>query len=184
MLRKLIISAIMSIPLILLPSLAEGEVPYFYSPVPQVDFSPVPVIRYESDPQVAPTPTLRQPAPKPVPKPKPRLPVVVRSTGKFLVRGTATWYCLANVSVCRIGYPDTAGLQMYAAASHQLQKALGPHWQGMYVIVTSRTGAHIRVRLIDSCACGGDHRIDLYHDAFVLLSKLSKGNPNPVKVTK
>lgn len=181
--RRLIIAATLSIPLILSPSLTEGEVPYFYSPVPQVDFTPVPVVRYESDPQVVPTPTPRPKAPKPAPKPQPR-PPVVRYTGKTLVQGTATWYCLAGKSSCMRGYPDLAGLQMYAAASHQLQARLGPNWRGMYVTVVSQTGARIRVKLVDSCACGGDHRIDLYHDAFVLLSNLSGGNLNPVKVVK
>ena len=39
-------------------------------------------------------------------------------------------------------------------------------------------GRHLRVKLVDFCACGGSHFIDLYWDAFNAL-----GRPSRAKVT-
>ena len=58
---------------------------------------------------------------------------------------------------------------MYAAASRAVQHLVGPRWRGSLVGVTS-AGRTIVVRLIDTCACGGNHVIDLYWIAFRTLS--------------
>lgn len=101
--------------------------------------------------------------PKPTPKatPRPRATVaVVRRTLHGPVKGTATWYCLAGQSVC----PWMAHTGNYAAAGPALRRALGAHWRGMTVTV-SGNGHSVRIKLIDWCACGGSHVIDLFASA-------------------
>jgi len=106
-------------------------------------------------------PQLPSQSPRRVPQPKPRTetPRPPRSRphqgSDGTVRGTATWYCWpAYPSRCTAGYPSNGA---YAAAGPELRRALG-HWRGRSVYVNG-----VRVTLIDWCACGGDHVIDVYH---------------------
>ena len=92
------------------------------------------------------------------------------------ITGTATYYCNGDpkrgpISRCTRGYPDG----MYAAAGPELRRLLGD-WRGREVIVTDAIGNVAVVRLIDFCACGGDHIIDLYWTAY-------SGIVNPVTVS-
>lgn len=101
---------------------------------------------------------------KPKPKPKP----VVRVTpagASHSASGVPTWYCWSGRSRCTYKHPDIAGHQdMYAAAGPSLRVG---NWRGRLVTVCAKWC--IRVRLIDWCACGGAHFIDLYHDAWIAL---------------
>ena len=107
-----------------------------------------------------------KPKPKPKPKAKPK-PASVRHTSfGHVATGTPTYYCWAGRSRCTRGHPDVAGNQMYAAAGPSLRVG---NWRGRVVTVSASNGRSIQVKLIDWCACGGDHFIDLYHDAFVAL---------------
>ena len=81
--------------------------------------------------------------------------------------GPATWYCKAGSSVCASGYPGG----MYAAAGPGLRVG---SWRGRIVRVCGG-GSCVAVKLIDWCACGNGHLIDLYSDAFRLLAPLSSG---------
>lgn len=113
-----------------------------------------------------------QPTPKPTPKPK-------KSNGYTLtghsMRGVATWYCKAGRSICMAVHPDRPGvLDLYAAAGPSLRHALGSHWRNRTVHVCGRTGC-VNVVLADWCACGGGHTIDLYWDAFNIVSPGSGG---------
>jgi rare lipoprotein A (peptidoglycan hydrolase) len=81
--------------------------------------------------------------------------------------GPATWYCKTGTSVCASGYPGG----MYAAAGPGLRVG---SWRGRVVLVCGG-GACISVKLIDWCACGNGHLIDLYSDAFRRLAPLSSG---------
>jgi rare lipoprotein A (peptidoglycan hydrolase) len=81
--------------------------------------------------------------------------------------GPATWYCKTGTSVCASGYPGG----MYAAAGPGLR--IGS-WRGRVVRVCGG-GTCITVKLIDWCACGNGHLIDLYSDAFRRLAPLSAG---------
>jgi hypothetical protein len=79
--------------------------------------------------------------------------------------GTATWYCLPGQSAC----PWMASGGNYAAAGPAVRKLLCgstscTSWRNKYVTV-SGNGKTLRVKLIDWCACGGDHIIDLFADA-------------------
>jgi hypothetical protein len=91
-----------------------------------------------------------------------------------ILRGEATYYCLSGVSRCTAAYPRGG---LYAAAGPELRAALRDEygsWRGRRVTV--RYGdARVAVTLIDWCACGGDHAIDLYSDAFRRLSPLWRG---------
>jgi rare lipoprotein A (peptidoglycan hydrolase) len=88
------------------------------------------------------------------------------STGRK-AGGSATWYCKTGTSACASGYPGG----MYAAAGPELRVGA---WRGRVVRVCSG-GDCIVVKLIDWCACGGSHVIDLYSDAFRRLAPLSAG---------
>lgn len=70
------------------------------------------------------------------------------------ITGVATWYCKPGVSRCTYGY---AWNGPYAAAGPALRAALGPHYKGRHVWVNG-----VEVVLIDWCACGGGHVIDVY----------------------
>lgn len=98
-----------------------------------------------------------KPTPKPTTKPKPRV------TGA--IEGKASWYCKAGRSICRVGYPDRAGINDYfAAACASLRHAMGKY-MGRYVTVTRKdTGESIKVKIVDKCA-STDKTIDLYWDA-------------------
>lgn len=112
--------------------------------------------------------------------------------GDGVVSGRASWYCQQQRdsnevirqaerirSACRVGYPDTAGVDAYAAAGPALRAGLGgtqasKAYQGRVVTVTSKaTGQSIQVRLIDWCQCywkqSNEKLIDLYHDVFYLI---------------
>jgi rare lipoprotein A (peptidoglycan hydrolase) len=60
---------------------------------------------------------------------------------------------------------------LYAAAGPGLRVGA---WRGRVVEVCSG-GRCVWVTLIDWCACGGNHLIDLYSDAFRQLAPLSSG---------
>lgn len=115
------------------------------------------------------------PAPRAVEKPvhsaKPRTPVarvvppVVRLSGRS-ASGTATWYCDPGRSICTSGY-EASGF--FAAAGPELRVG---DWRGRLVRVCT-SEACIVVQLVDWCACGGDHVIDLYHGAFEELARRS-----------
>lgn len=79
--------------------------------------------------------------------------------------GSASWYCQTGVSACVAGYPGG----LYAAAGPALR--LGS-WRGRSVQVCGN-GSCVWVTLIDYCACGSGHMIDLYGDAFRQLAPLS-----------
>jgi rare lipoprotein A (peptidoglycan hydrolase) len=81
--------------------------------------------------------------------------------------GAATWYCKPGVSACHHAYPGG----LYAAAGSELR--IGK-WRGRHVQVCGN-GNCVNVTLIDWCACGGNHIIDLYSDAFRRLAPLSAG---------
>jgi rare lipoprotein A (peptidoglycan hydrolase) len=88
--------------------------------------------------------------------------------GGHRVRGVATWYCLPGVSTCTSGYSSSG---LYAAAGSELRVG---NWRGRFVKVCGN-GKCIVVKLIDWCACGGSHVIDLYHGAFSQLASPSSG---------
>ena len=116
----------------------------------------------------------------PASRPNPSLPTTLKTERKVVAApqpkvrltghrasGTATWYCKTGVSACHHSYPGG----MYAAAGPALRVG---SWRGRAVRVCSG-GSCISVRLIDWCACGGGHIIDLYSDAFRRLAPLSAG---------
>jgi rare lipoprotein A (peptidoglycan hydrolase) len=90
----------------------------------------------------------------------------VRLTGRSAT-GAATWYCETGVSACHHSYPGG----LYAAAGPELRVG---NWRGRHVRVCGN-GNCVNVILIDWCACGGNHIIDLYSDAFRHLAPLSAG---------
>ena len=61
-----------------------------------------------------------------------------------------------------------------AAAGPGLRAALGPDWRGRLVVVT-RAGSSVTVRLTDWCGCPGGRLIDLDSRAFAALAPLSRG---------
>jgi rare lipoprotein A (peptidoglycan hydrolase) len=112
------------------------------------------------------------------PRPAPRQPNAARSVAKMLpmpkasstgkrASGSATWYCKTGVSACHSNYPGG----YYAAAGPALRVG---DWRGRVVRVCG-SGSCVNVRLIDWCACGGSHIIDLYSDAFQRLAPLNAG---------
>jgi rare lipoprotein A (peptidoglycan hydrolase) len=117
-----------------------------------------------------------RPAPSLPARPTPQLTAVARAqikvpphpklTGHH-ASGSATWYCRTGVSTCRAGYPGG----LYAAAGPALRVGA---WQGRMVRVCG-AGSCVWVTLIDWCACGSGHIIDLYSDAFRWLAPLSSG---------
>ncbi len=125
---------------------------------PIVDFA-------EDQPSFAPRPMPRQPnAARSVSKVRPMSRA--SSTGKS-ARGSATWYCKTGVSACHRDYPGG----LYAAAGPALRVGA---WRGRVVRVCG-SGSCVNVRLVDWCACGGSHIIDLYSDAFQRLAPLNAG---------
>ena len=113
-------------------------------------------------------------APRPVTRPRPTARRPSRSTVGWSFHGTghraggsATWYCKTGSSVCASGYPGG----MYAAAGPELRVGA---WRGR-IVRACGGGRCIVVKLIDWCACGGSHVIDLYSDAFRRLAPLNAG---------
>ena len=92
--------------------------------------------------------------------------IPLRLTGKR-ASGSATWYCKPGVSVCHSAYPGG----MYAAAGPALRVG---DWRGRRVQVCGGGGCVV-VTLIDWCACGGSHIIDLYSQPFQRLAPLGSG---------
>lgn len=92
------------------------------------------------------------------------------------VTGAATWFCLPGRSACTVGYPASGA---YAAAGPRLRSAIGPSWRGRTVTVCTPDCIAPRVtasvRLVDWCACPGDHLIDLYASVFGALAPLTAG---------
>jgi hypothetical protein len=136
------------------------------------------------DPTAAPGPSLTPiqdfslASREPGSRPNPRLPNTVEAAVKPVpvshpkltghrVAGSATWYCQTGVSACHRDYPGG----MYAAAGPELRVGA---WRGRQVRVCAG-GDCIWVRLINWCACGGAHVIDLYSDAFRQLAPLNAG---------
>ena len=149
--------------------------------------SPAPSLALQSLASPA-LPTLPAPSPEltlsPVKQPEVRARVKLKVAQAKEVgnsaRGVPTWYCNkthpeVTQSVCTRGYPDVTDSQMYAAAGPSLQVG---DWRGRTVTVTAPSGKSVQVKLVDSCACGGSHFIDLYYDAFKLL-----GSPSTAVVT-
>jgi rare lipoprotein A (peptidoglycan hydrolase) len=141
--------------------------------------SPAAALAITATPSLAPIEDFTRPARSFAPRPVPVLPnaarvvLVVpkvvwrfRSTGNH-ASGTATWYCQPGVSACHSAYPGG----MYAAAGPALRVGA---WRGRIVQVCGN-GRCVRVKLIDWCACGGSHIIDLYSDAFRQLAPLNAG---------
>jgi hypothetical protein len=95
-----------------------------------------------------------------VPPPPPPAPKFTHT-----LRGYASYYCRAGSSPCTVNYPDTGGIQAYAAAGPDLRAALGSGWRGSIVYVDG-----IRVKLIDWCQCysgeSNEKLLDLYYDVF------------------
>jgi rare lipoprotein A (peptidoglycan hydrolase) len=152
------------------------------APFPSIDFgapaSPVQIGDFQEEQQRSFEPRANPDQPvraesilKATPKPKP----VAASGGGggggggsgHSVRGTASWYCKAGVSVCHHAYPGG----LYAAAGPALRVG---SWRGRTVTVCG-SGSCVNVKLIDWCACGSGRVIDLYSDAFSRLAPLSSG---------
>ena len=97
----------------------------------------------------------------PVATPKPKADTAGTSHS---LRGAASWYCRAGVSICTSGYPDDGGFDGYAAAGPKLRAALGD-WRGRIVYVDG-----IRVKLVDWCQChqgeSSEKLLDLYYDVY------------------
>jgi hypothetical protein len=122
-------------------------------PTPPVPVAPEPAVRVVPDPKpIAVTP----------PKPKPVIRVRRTSGG---IHGVATWYCLPGVSICTHGYPAGGA---YGAAGPELRRAFHGHYKGKVVYVNG-----VKVTIVDFCACGGDHVIDVYHSTWTSIPNQS-----------
>lgn len=133
--------------------------PTMRTPTPPIILEPVLVA-----PSAPPRIVVTQPAAKVETKaPRKKVPPV---SGRA-ISGVATWYCEPGVSVCTHGYSSGGA---YAAAGPELRRALG-HWRGRYVYVNG-----VRVQLVDWCACGGNHIIDVYHATWLRI-------PHPSRAT-
>lgn len=175
---------------------ADGQSPSEQRAVPTTEFRAFALAPQRMDPveATAPSPPPTVPdavvvdplpvAPKPVPDPRPRqqreprprsAPLdpprhAPRTSPGDVVRGVATWYCWPSYpSRCTVGFSSGGA---YAAAGPELRRALG-HWRGRFVFVNG-----VRVQLIDWCACGGNHVIDVYHSTWVRIP-----NQSHVKIT-
>lgn len=162
----------------------KSDMPVEIGPVPQSLFSPVlpvtpeatvtptqpPRATIEPRPTASPTPT---PTARPKPTQRPRLATVVpqpvppRTTRS--VSGVATWYCEPGRSICTNGFPASGA---YGAAGPALRAALGD-WRGRTVYVNG-----VRLTVVDYCACGGNHVIDVYHSTWLTIP-----NPDSVVIT-
>lgn len=167
------------------PSHAAVEFRSFDLPEP----SPTPIVGlHEYGSPLAPAPTA---SPTPVQSARPKATSAAGHTASGsgtrtirprvisgALRGTATWYCKAGRSRCPTRYPDRSGvLDLYAAAGPSLRKALTRNfgsWRGRHVLVCAKLRC-VEVKLVDWCACGGDHVIDLFWDAFHYLNPRATG---------
>ncbi|HEX5826866.1 MAG TPA: hypothetical protein VFY23_05045 [Candidatus Limnocylindrales bacterium] len=117
-------------------------------------------------------------------QPRAGLGVVVKPPPKpvtrHALRGKASWYCKAGVSICMAVHPDRAGVaDMYAAAGPRLRRAIcgsdtSDCWRGRRVYVNG-----VAVVLADWCQCykGEAHEkvIDLYWDAWARVPNVEGG---------
>jgi hypothetical protein len=117
-------------------------------------------------------------------QPRAGLGVVVKPPPKpvtrHALRGKASWYCKAGVSICMAVHPDRAGVaDMYAAAGPRLRRAIcgsdtSDCWRGRRVYVNG-----VAVVLADWCQCykGEAHEkiIDLYWDAWARVPNVESG---------
>jgi hypothetical protein len=138
-------------------------------PVETIEVAPTAIPGPWRSPEASatPRPTPRPPAPK-TQKPPPAKAGTSTSSGHRII-GVATWFCEPGVSVCTRGFPASGA---YAAAGPELRAALGS-WRGKTVYVNG-----IPIKLIDWCACGGDHVIDVYHSTWLRIP-----HPNHAVVT-
>ena len=124
-------------------------------------------------------------APGPTGRPAVRQPAAaVGVTAKVMptshsLRGRASWYCRAGVSVCMAAHPDRAGADMYAAAGPGLRRAMcgsesSNCWRNRRVLVNG-----VAVVLADWCGCNTSASsvklIDLYWDAWVRVPGVESG---------
>jgi hypothetical protein len=96
------------------------------------------------------------------------------------LRGSASWYCKAGVSICMSAHPDRAGVaDLYAAAGPRLRRAIcgsdtSNCWRGRRVVVDG-----VVVVLADWCQCykgqANEKLIDLYWDAWVRVPGVENG---------
>lgn len=162
---------------------AEAREPSRWEPVPQGQFRPIQTAAAPSPTRPEATvvvdtlrtrhdrpgrPLVPQEAARarsePVRTARPAAPRLGRS-----IRGLASWYCRAGVSICHYAYPDRRGADLYAAAGPRLRRAVGAGWRNDVVTVCGQRCA--RVRLVDWCECHGgesgvEKLIDLYWDAW------------------
>jgi hypothetical protein len=135
-------------PLVFVPVMAS---PAIAAEVP----SPPPVERETSKPQRTASPTQR-PKPKATLRPAPIVPVT--RPASHSMKGYASWYCKAGISICHFQYPPGS---MVAAACAPLRAVL-PNYAGRMVTVTGPYGA-VEVQLVDFCA-STSKVIDLYFE--------------------
>ena len=105
--------------------------------------------------------------------PKPKYAGAI-GTASHAIRGTASWYCKAGVSICHHSYPPGS---MVAAACLKLRRAMGSNWRGKTVTVVGN-GRSVRVKLVDWCG-STDKLIDLY---WAPMSRLGGKGVLPVRV--
>ena len=140
---------------------ARGTTSRGYQAYPASVFSPLPL-----PPLGTPQSTTQSPVavsvvtPAPTARPRPSPIRAYRYFGRSAA-GVASWFCNPPVSGCTAGYPASG---MYAAAGPRLRVG---NWRGRFVEV-SIGGHHVRVQLIDWCACG-NHLLDLYSSVLVRL---------------
>jgi hypothetical protein len=144
------------------PAVARGPVPI--RPLDQDEFVPVvvssssvPVIYEPAEHRARRPPPQRREiqAPLGIEK-RPSVAQTQTSRGSS-IRGQASWYCRAGISICHHAYPPGS---MVAAACGKLRRAMGSSWRGDTVSVRhgSRT---IKVKLVDWCG-STSKLIDLY----------------------
>lgn len=127
--------------------------------------------------------------PVPSARPRVRLPAAVAGVVRkappppvthHALRGNASWYCKAGVSICMAAHPDRAGVaDLYAAAGPRLRRAIcgsdtSNCWRGRRVVVDG-----VVVVLADWCQCykgqANEKIIDLYWDAWVRVPGVENG---------
>lgn len=168
------------------PSSIESSATTPFRILPPEAFALVPV---PTDVLDQPRPDFRTPTPSPAkrpaqrqrfgvesrvsPLPQPSVSPVHSASGGVL-SGTATWYCLPGISVCP--YFMRGGLG--AAAGPALRNAIGPDWRGKIVetCLSNSPSICVAVKLVDWCACGADHVIDLFADAMRVIDPGFRSN--------
>jgi len=160
-LKKILVPLLLLIIIVVACSPANGVVHRKIEPLPSSEFTPIPpIFANMQDPDVvAPSPLITaKPTDKPAVKRAPKITTLqgIRH-GSILIKGLASWYCKAGVSICHHSYPPGS---MVAAACSPLRKSLGPNWRGKYVVVATKTRAVV-VKLVDWCG-SPTKTIDLY----------------------